>query len=79
MNHAQETFDTGRYISEALRTLSPLDLDTSWLRMQVSESGDEPVRNREEREFKLDCEGESAYCQKVQCSTTKTLVRCMKY
>ena len=59
INQLQKNFDSGRDVSKALRTLSPLDMDTQMPRMKAHEAEDKAVRDRENKEFEFDYVGES--------------------
>ena len=52
-NHAQENFDIGKEIDEALRTMSGPNTDEWRPTMQASTSNDEPARDSESGEFEL--------------------------
>ena len=51
INHAQENFDSGKGITESLRTMNGLKSDELRPIMSVSASDNEATRDRESREF----------------------------
>ena len=59
INHAQETFDSGKDVAEALRMMNGPNTAEWRLTMSVSTSEDEATCDRENRELELYCKGES--------------------
>ena len=60
IDHAQEAFDSDKGVAEALRMMSGQGRAKWKPTASVSTSEDESTRDRESREFELDCKGESA-------------------
>ena len=64
INHIQENFDSGRDVTDALRTLNDLDIDEQMPTISLSAVEDESARDIESRELELDCKGELPDCRK---------------
>ena len=64
INHIQESFDSTKYIAEALRIMNSQSTADWRPTMSVSTSEDEATRDRENRELELDYKGKSAYYRK---------------
>ena len=64
INHAQENFNSGEDVAEALRTMISLNAYECRTIMSASTSCDEALRDRERSDFELDYKGESAAYRK---------------
>ena len=76
MNRAQEKFDSGRDVADALRVLSDLGKDAWSPDASASAAEDEITSNRESREsreIELDCKGELADYHKYARESEKDL------
>ena len=60
INHVQETFGSGKETTEELRMTSGQNIGKWKPTVSASTSEDESTRDRENRNFEVDCKGESA-------------------